>query len=207
MKIAILVFAVILMSVCDRPPSGEADHSKHDHTQMNHGVMDHSRMESSPGAAEAPHALQFIDTMIAHHQGAVDMALLANTRTQREEMRKLTQGIIQEQRREIAEMQEWRRKWFGDAKPALNVEFPGMKTGMAGMDTVKLASLKGNEFDVEFVKQMIPHHEGAIEMAKALKTDGKYPELENLARSVVDSQSPEIEQMKGLLETWSGTQK
>ena len=207
MKIAILVFAVILMSVCDRPPSGEADHSKHDHTQMNHGVMDHSRMESSPGAAEAPHALQFIDTMIAHHQGAVDMALLANTRTQRDEMRKLTQGIIQEQRREIAEMQEWRRKWFGDAKPALNVEFPGMKTGMAGMDTVKLASLKGNEFDVEFVKQMIPHHEGAIEMAKALKTDGKYPELENLARSVVDSQSPEIEQMKGLLETWSGTQK
>ena len=207
MKIAILVFAVILMSVCDRPPSGEADHSKHDHTQMNHGVMDHSRMESSPGAAEAPHALQFIDTMIAHHQGAVDMALLANTRTQRDEMRKLTQGIIQEQRREIAEMQEWRRKWFGDAKPALNVEFPGMKTGMAGMDTVKLASLKGNEFDVEFVKQMIPHHEGAIEMAKAMKTDGKYPELENLARSVVDSQSPEIEQMKGLLETWSGTQK
>ena len=82
-----------------------------------------------------------------------------------------------------------------------------MKTGMAGMDTVKLASLKGNEFDVEFVKQMIPHHEGAIEMAKALKTDGKYPELENLARSVVDSQSPEIEQMKGLLEIWSGTQK
>lgn len=205
MKLFVLVLAVALLSVCDRPPTGEADHSKHDHTQTNHGVMDHSKMESSPGAAEAPHALQFIDTMIAHHQGAVDMALLANTRTQRDEMKKLTRGIIDEQRRKIADMQAWRAKWFGEARPALNMDFPGMKPGMSGMDTVKLAGLKGNEFDVEFMKQMIPHHEGAIEMAKALKTDDNYAELRNLADSIITSQSAEIEQMKGWLGAWSAT--
>ena len=164
-------------------------------------------MESSPGAAEAPHALQFIDTMIAHHQGAVDMAQLVNTRTQRDEMKRLAQSIIGEQRREIADMHAWRKKWFGEAKPALNMDFPGMKTGMAGMDTVKLAGLKSNEFDVEFIKQMIPHHEGAIEMAKALKTDDNYAELGDLAESIIRSQSAEIEQMKGWLGAWSATQK
>lgn len=207
MKILVLVFAAAIFSVCDRPPSADADHSKHDHTQITHGVIDHSKMESSPGSAEAPHALQFIDTMIAHHQGAVDMALLANTRTQRDEMKKLTRGIIAEQRREIADMQAWRSKWFGEAKAAVNMDFPGMRTGMSGMDTVKLAGLKGNEFDVEFLRQMIPHHAGAIEMAKALKTDDNYAELGNFADSIIASQSAEIEQMKGWLGNWSATEK
>ena len=207
MKILFLLFAVLYLSVCDRPPTREADHSKHDHTQVNHGVMDHSKMESSPGAAEAPHALQFIDTMIAHHQGAVDMAQLVNTRTNRDEMKKLAQNIIDEQRREIADMQALRKKWFGEAKPALNMDFPGMKTGMAGMDMVKLSGLKSNEFDVEFIKQMIPHHEGAIEMAKAVKTDDNYAELGVLGDSIIQAQSAEIEQMKGWLGAWSATQK
>lgn len=207
MKYPLLLVAVLFLAVCDRPPSGEPDHSKHDHSQMNHGPMDHSKMDSSPGAAEAPHALQFIDTMIAHHQGAVDMAMLADTRSQRDEMKKLAQAIIDEQRSEIAQMQEWRKKWFGDAKPALNMDFPGMRTGMASMDTVKLAGLKANEFDVEFIRQMIPHHEGAIEMAKALKTDDNYAELQKLSASIIRSQSAEIEQMKSWLDAWSATVK
>jgi uncharacterized protein (DUF305 family) len=207
MKCLLIVAAVLMLAVCDRPPSGEADHSMHDHSQMNHGPMDHSKMESSPGAAEAPFALQFIDTMIAHHQGAIDMALLADTRTQREEIKKLAAGIIDEQRREIAQMQQWRKKWFGDAKPALNMDFPGMKTGVSGMDTVKLAGLKASEFDVEFIRQMIPHHEGAIEMANALRADDKYAELTALSESIIRSQSAEIEQMKSLLGAWSATEK
>jgi uncharacterized protein (DUF305 family) len=207
MKYLLIVAAVLMLAVCDRPPSGEADHSMHDHSQMNHGPMDHAKMESSPGAAEAPFALQFIDTMIAHHQGAIDMALLADTRTQREEIKKLAAGIIDEQRREIAQMQQWRKKWFGDAKPALNMDFPGMKTGMSGMDTVKLAGLKASEFDVEFIRQMIPHHEGAIEMANALRADDKYAELTALSESIIQTQSAEIEQMKSLLGAWSATEK
>jgi uncharacterized protein (DUF305 family) len=123
-------------------------------------------------------------------------------------MKKLAQNIIDEQRREIADMQAWRKDWFGDAKPAINMDFPGMRTGMGGMDYVKLAGLKSNEFDVEFIKQMIPHHEGAIEMAKALKADDeKYADLRNMAEAVIEAQSAEIEQMKGWLGAWSATHK
>ena len=44
------------------------------HAGMDHSKMDHSAMKSSPDAAKADYDLQFIDTMIVHHQGAVDMA-------------------------------------------------------------------------------------------------------------------------------------
>lgn len=203
MKLTLLILSVAMFAVCERPPSGEVDHSKHDHSQMSHGTMDHSKMVSSPGAAEAPQALQFIDTMIAHHQGAIDMALLVETRTQREEMKKLSRAIIDEQRREIADMQAWRQKWFGDAKPAINMDFPGMQTGMGRMDMAKLSGLKANEFDLEFLDQMIPHHEGAVEMAKALRQDDNYAELSRLAESIVKSQSAEIDQMRSWRETWS----
>jgi len=207
MKFLALFLAFALFSVCERPPSPDIDHSKHDHTNASPGAMDHSKMESSPGAAEAPHELQFLDTMIAHHNGAIDMALLVNTRTQRDEMKKLAQGILDEQRRETAQMLEWREKWFAGAKPAVNMEFPGMKTGMSGMNMEKLSSLKSNEFDVEFLKQMIPHHEGAVEMAKALKADGDHSELQRLAESIINSQTAEIEQMRNWLTVWSANSK
>jgi len=162
-------------------------------------------MESSPGAAAARQELQFIDTMIVHHQGAVDMALLVNTRSQRPELKALAQTIIDEQRKEIAHLKELRLKWFGEARPAVNMDFPGMRTGMSGMDMKKLESLKANEFDVEFVRQMIPHHEGAIEMAKALKNSDSYAELKELSDTMIKTQTVEIEQMKGWLGAWTAT--
>ena len=44
------------------------------HGAMDHSTMNHSEMQSSPNAENAPYDLQFLDTMIAHHQGAVEMA-------------------------------------------------------------------------------------------------------------------------------------
>lgn len=203
MKLLTIVLLAVVLNVCERPPAGNTDHSAHDHSNANHGTMDHSNMESSPGAAEAPQALQFIDTMIAHHQGAVDMALLVNTRTSRPEMKAFAQKIADEQRKEIAEMQSMRTKWFSNAKPAINMAFPGMTEGMHGMDMTKLNQLKGNEFDTEFIRQMIPHHEGAILMAKALKSEDNYAELKTLADKMIADQSAEITQMNVWLTDWA----
>lgn len=204
MKLFALIFSIALLAVCDKPPSPNVDHSKHDHnSNVDHAAMDHSKMESSPGAAEAAHELQFLDTMIAHHQGAVAMALLVNTRSQRPEMKKLAQTILDEQRKEIAQILTWRAKWFGEAKPAINIDFPGMRNGMSGMDMTKLGGLKGNEFDLEFLRQMVPHHQGAVEMAKALKGSDSYAELKQLSDSIIKSQTAEIEQMNDWLAQWS----
>ena len=56
---------------------------------MDHSSMDHSEMKSSPNASTAPYELQFIDTMIAHHQGAVEMAKPAVGKAHHPELKSL----------------------------------------------------------------------------------------------------------------------
>jgi uncharacterized protein (DUF305 family) len=46
--------------------------------------------------------------------------------------------------------------------------------------------------DIDFVKGMIPHHQGAIDMAKILQAHGKDPELQKLAADIIAAQEKEI---------------
>ena len=50
--------------------------------------------------------------------------------------------------------------------------------------------------DRDFVNGMLPHHKGAVEMAKLQLKYGKDPELRRLARAIVAAQDKEIRQMK-----------
>ena len=49
--------------------------------------------------------------------------------------------------------------------------------------------------DIDFVKGMIPHHQGAIDMAQVLLEKGKDPELKKLAEGIIKAQEAEIKMM------------
>ena len=54
---------------------------------------------------------RFIELMIEHHQGAIDMANLIPARTQRQELRDLGNNIITAQTGEIEMMKGWQKDW------------------------------------------------------------------------------------------------
>ena len=53
----------------------------------------------------------FISGMIAHHQGAIDMANLAKQNAKHSEIKNLADDIISAQAKEIDEMKSWQTKW------------------------------------------------------------------------------------------------
>lgn len=53
----------------------------------------------------------FIASMIVHHEGAVEMAKLSNTRAKHDEIKELSKAIIAAQEKEIAEMKQWQVDW------------------------------------------------------------------------------------------------
>lgn len=70
-------------------------------------------MEVSSDTA-IPFDQRFIDAMVSHHQGAIDMATAALENAEHEEIKTLAQDIITAQEAEIAQMQAWRSEWFGN---------------------------------------------------------------------------------------------
>lgn len=64
-----------------------------------------------------------------------------------------------------------------------------------------LEGTSGDELDKAFLEGMIPHHQGAIDMAEYL-VDAKHPELQQMGLEIITAQQSEIDQMNTWLQEW-----
>ncbi len=146
----------------------------------------------------------FLANMIAHHQGAVDMANLALTSAKHQEIKDMANNIISAQTKEIGDMQSWQTAWGYPASSGSMMEdhsSMGMMNDMAGM-TDKLKGLTGDAFDKAFLSSMVEHHQSAINMAYPGQTNAQHNEVKTLTVAIVDAQSKEIAQMKQWQKDW-----
>jgi uncharacterized protein (DUF305 family) len=79
-----------------------------------------------------------------------------------------------------------------------------MNTGMARMMKDMHAPAYTGQPDSDFLAMMIPHHEGAVEMARLLLIHGRDPLVRQLAQDIIASQTVEIAAMRARMAVLRG---
>src|SRR5713101_8469467 len=142
----------------------------------------------------------FVAMMVPHHQGAIDMAEAELSYGHNELLRRLAQEIIVTQQQEIAVMR--RALVSVAASPSTGPEeAPFLAKSNAAM-TRMMAAMKikpSNDVDRDFVAMMVPHHQGAIDMAEAELSYGHNEPLRGLAQEIIVTQQQEIVVMRRAL--------
>lgn len=163
------------------------------------------------GPADESFDLRFIDGMIPHHEGAVAMAQEALQKSNRPEIKQLAQAIIDAQEKEISELKEWRTSWYpnaGDEPMMYSAQMGHMIPMTEEMRSSMMMSgdlgAADDQFDLRFINAMIPHHEGAIDMAQQASEKSNRSEIKELAQNIIDSQQQEIDQMEQWRKDWYG---
>ena len=147
----------------------------------------------------------FAQGMIVHHEGALEMAQMADGRAQDPRVLDLADRIEAAQDPEIQTMSGWLEDW---GQPTSADESGGMDMdgGMGGMnmDMSGLEAASGAEFDRMWLEMMTEHHRGAVDMAETEIADGQNADAIALAEQIVESQSAEIDEMETLLTELGG---
>ena len=147
----------------------------------------------------------FAKGMLGHHRGAVDMAKIELKYGTDETMRKLAQDIIDSQQLEIDILNKWLASHPDAPKPKPNTEAmqEAYVKGTNTMHSDMMLGIAEPVADMAFARGMLPHHIGAVDMAKVQLQYGTDEEMRKLAQDIIDAQQPEIE----LIQNWIAANK
>lgn len=172
---------------------------------------------ASFGATSAPAATgnatdkAFVSEMPMHHTMAIEMATMAIEQAEHGAIRSTAHKIVKAQTEEVHRLTKI-AKGLGVSPVAQGdhmkmmegLDTLGLTMKQAGMD-MKMGDLDGADpFDREFIDMMVPHHQGAIRMARAELKRGENRQLRSIARAIVRAQAKEIREMNGWRTAWYG---
>ncbi|HET9639339.1 MAG TPA: DUF305 domain-containing protein [Allosphingosinicella sp.] len=174
----------------DRHESGGAEgHSGRSGRDL--GMEMHEAMASAVGSDVSD---TWVRKMIAHHQGAVAITDSVVAEGGDPEVAAIARRMGAAQRREIEEMKRWVRK---DAAPDPASARPYLASEKQMHEAMTAAG--GADSSQAFLRQMIPHHQGAIAMSEIVLAQGRDERVADLARRIVADQGKEIGEMEAML--------
>ena len=185
-------------------------------------------MLADPNPTDASADAGFARDMQVHHQQGVELAMIARDATDDADVRLLAYDIALTQAQQSGQMYGWLNEWGlsqAGSEPSMTwMSLPiadgsdadaghgghsgggrGHEPGgpMPGLATpaqvAELRAATGVEAERQFLELMIAHHEGAVEMADAALARASSEVVLRLARTIVESQTAEIELMQGML--------
>ena len=200
---AALVFAVAIQS-CNTE-------SKKETTTTMDGMTNKDSVKMGQNNMEGTHSMNgmkmtgdfdydFANTMLMHHQSAVDMAKNEISKGSNAEVKTMAQNIVTAQEGEIAQLKNIianykmpeMKKENGESHNELGETMEKMEVKMKGM-------VKTGNADKDFLMMMIPHHESAVTMGEDELSHGKNLELKKMAQKIIEDQSKEIKQFEAML--------
>ena len=145
--------------------------------------------------------------MLMHHAQAITMSAMVRTHTTRPELRLLSERIDVSQQDEMAVMRRWLEE-HGAPHVAVHDghgahSMPGM---LSAEQLAQLTAARNGAFDRLFLRFMIQHHEGAVQMVADLRRlpgAATSAMLSNFLTEIDSDQRAEIRRMQTLFAAWS----
>lgn len=163
-------------------------------------------------------AAGFARDMQTHHDQAVEMSWLVYDRTDDKLVRSLAYDIARTQSHQSGQMAGWLQSWdlqpTGDGEKmawmkglghdhgdeASQLTDSGRMPGMASPEELaELEGLEGTRAEIFYLQLMIRHHEAGVPMAEAARDFSENEAVGTLARSIITSQTAEVETMTAML--------
>lgn len=145
----------------------------------------------------------FITQMIPHHRAAIEMSENILQYTTNLAIEEIAENIICEQTKSIADMEailsccgnmsnsrESVCRYQSQIEPVFNTMFNRMRTAKAT-----------NDINCCFLREMLPHHEGAVAFSEITLRQNICPQLVPILNSIITSQKRGICQVERLLDT------
>lgn len=140
--------------------------------------------------------IMYINLLIPHHEGAIEMAEMVVNDAPHQEVRDAAAQIIADQQQEINDLTTWLQQWYGqDPNPDQRMM---MDQGMMDM----MMQMDATMHEKHFLAMMREHHQSAIEIGELALQRATHQELKDQAQIMIDTQREEQEQFATWLQQW-----
>lgn len=188
-----------------------ADHSQHSTANAHAGHTSESEIMNLMHAPMMEQAFQktanidadFLVNMIPHHEGAILSSRKLLETTTNEQLITLANNIISAQEQEVMEFSQ-----LITELNAQNISYEDIDTQAVGnemealmntmMEKMAAVEITGNN-DIDFIRGMIEHHQGAVDVSKKILEYTKNMKIKEIANRIITAQEKEIKDMNDML--------